>query len=106
MDSNRLDKHGLLIFEADKEPDTIPGQISHAIKAHNYENTKIIPASKMDWAIVCADQLTGLVVAGALVHPEKKLAPLTPDYILKTFKEKSFTRRARRESILLCEEKL
>jgi uncharacterized protein len=104
--SNQLDKHGLLIFEPDKEPDTLPSDIAHAIKSHNYEKTQVMPESPMDWAIFCADQLTGLIVAGALVHPDKKLASLTPDYIFNRFNEKSFARGARRESILLCEEKL
>lgn len=106
MNTNQLDKHGLLIFGKDKEPNTIPEGIAHAIKAHNYENTAVLPENTMDWAIFCADQLTGLIVAGALVHPDKLLAPLTAEYILNRFKEKSFARGAKRESILLCEEKL
>ncbi len=101
---NKLNQHGLLIF--DREPDVIPENIARAIKAHNYENTKVMPESPMDWGITCADQLTGLIVAAALVHPEKKLAPLTPEFILKRMKEKSFARGAIREYILLCDEKL
>lgn len=106
MNTNQLNKHGTLIFTPEKEQNSIPDKIAHAIKSHNYENTKVLPENEMDWAIVCADQLTGLIVAGALVHPDKKLAPLTTDYILNRFKEKSFARGAKRESILLCEEKL
>jgi len=106
QETNQLNLHGLLIFSDDREPNSIPEDISHAIKSHNYENTKIAPGNDMDWAIVCADQLTGLIVAGALVHPEKKLAPLTSEYVLKRFGEKSFARGAKRESIQLCEEKL
>jgi predicted hydrolase (HD superfamily) len=106
QETNQLNMHGLLIFSDDREPNSIPEDISHAIKSHNYEDTKIQPKSDMDWAIVCADQLTGLIVAGALVHPEKKLAPLTSDYVLKRFGEKSFARGAKREPIQLCEEKL
>ena len=60
----------------------------------------------MDWAIRCADQLTGLIVAAALVHPDKKLAPLTPEFILKRMNEKSFAKGADREPIKQCEEKL
>lgn len=101
---NKLDQHGTLIF--DREPDVIPENIAHAIKAHNYENTRVMPESPMDWGITCADQLTGLIVAAALVHPEKKLAPLTPEFILKRMKEKSFAKGAIREYILLCDEKL
>lgn len=106
QNTNKLDKHGQLIFETEYEPDSIPEDIAYAVKAHNFEKTGVLPESNMDWAIYCVDQLTGLIVAGALVHPGKKLAPLTAEYILNRFGEKSFARGARRESILLCEEKL
>ncbi len=102
--TNQLEKHGLLLFE--KEPKGIPEDIAHAIKAHNYENTHVMPESKLDWGIACCDQLTGLIVAAALIIPDKKLASLTVESVLKRFKEKSFARGARREAILLCEEKL
>lgn len=102
--TNQLHKHGLLIFE--KEPNTIPPDIAHAIKAHNWENTGENPQTPMAWTIACADQLTGLIVAAALVHPDRKLSSLTPEFILNRMKEKSFARGAKREPILLCEQKL
>lgn len=97
------EKHGLLLFEKEKY---IPEDLAHAVKSHNFENTKIMPENLMDWAITCCDQLTGLIVACALVHPDKKLASLTPEFILKRMKEKSFAKRADRKPILMCEEKL
>jgi len=106
QNTNRLDLHGKLIFEKEYEPDAIPEPIAHAIKSHNFEMTGVMPNSTLDWAIFCADQLTGLIVAGALVHPDKKLESLTPEYILKRFGEKAFAKGAKRESILLCEDKL
>lgn len=106
QNTNRLDMHGKLIFEKEYEPDAIPEPIAHAIKSHNFEMTGVMPNSTLDWAIFCADQLTGLIVAGALVHPDKKLESLTPEYILKRFGEKAFAKGAKRESILLCEDKL
>jgi hypothetical protein len=101
--SNQLNKHGLLIFEKEKD---IPEDIAHAIKSHNFENTKVMPENLMDWAITCCDQLTGLIVACTLVHPDRKLASLTPDFIVKRMKEKSFAKGADRKPILMCEEKL
>ena len=98
------EKHGILLFQ--KIPNTIPDDIAHAIKSHNYENTKVQPQSLMDWGITCCDQLTGLIVACALVHPDKKLISLTPEFILKRMKEKSFAKGAARKPILMCEEKL
>jgi predicted hydrolase (HD superfamily) len=101
---NLLHKHGILLFERGELD--LPEDIAHAIKAHNFENTGVHPQSLMDWSIVAADQLTGLIVAAALVHPDKKLAPLTPETVLKRFKEKSFAKGANRQSILHCEPKL
>lgn len=103
MAKNMPNKHGLLLFEKEKN---IPMDIAYAIKSHNYQNTKVIPKSKMDWAITCCDQLTGLIVAAALIHPDRKLQPLTVDFILNRMKQKDFAKGANRESIKLCEEKL
>lgn len=98
------EEHGLLLFKL--EPNTIPTTIEHAIKSHNYEYTQVNPESVMDWAITCCDQLTGLIVAAALIHPDKKLASLTPEFILNRMKQKDFAKGAKRDPILLCEEKL
>lgn len=100
----RPEIHGVLLI--DKEGDKIPSDIAYAIKAHNYERTLVLPKSLLDWSIACCDQLTGLIVAAALVHPDKKLSSLTPDFILKRFNEKSFARGADRKSIEKCEDKL
>lgn len=104
MAKNNPEVHGLLLFE--KEVGVVPPDIAHAIKSHNWEYTKIMPESLMDWGIACADQLTGLIVAATLIHPDKKIKNITADFVLNRMNEKSFARGAKRESILLCEEKL
>lgn len=100
----RPEIHGVVII--DKEGDKIPEDMAYAIKAHNYERTLILPKSLLDWSIACCDQLTGLIVAAALVHPDKKLASITVEFIMNRYKEKSFARGADRKSIERCEEKL
>lgn len=104
MCKGRPEIHGILLI--DKEGDKIPSDIAYAIKAHNYERTLVLPKSLLDWSIACCDQLTGLIVAAALVHPDKKLSSLTPEFILKRFNERSFARGADRKSIEKCDEKL
>lgn len=96
------EKHGILITEKVKLQD----EIAYAIQAHNFEHTKVPPYSPMDWSIACSDQLTGLIVAATLVSPTKKLADVTPDFVMKRFYEKSFAKGADRKVILMCEEKL
>jgi uncharacterized protein len=105
QNENLLDKHGILLFERG-ELDIIPEEIAYAIKAHNFHSTGVEPKSNMDWAIITCDRLSGLIIAAALMTPEKKLAALTPEKVLKRFNEKSFAKGANRESIKLCEEKL
>lgn len=98
------EQHGMLLFQL--EPNSIPSVIEHAIKAHNFEYTKVTPESPMDWAIYCCDQLTGLIIAATLIHPDKKLASVTVDFVIKRMKAKDFAKGAQREPIYLCEEKL
>lgn len=77
--------------------------IVHAVKAHNQAHG--IPLeSKMDTALYAADPISGLIVASALIRPEKKLAAIDAGSVLKRFKEKAFARGANREQIKYCEE--
>lgn len=103
LTKNNENLHGLLI--AKKEPQ-IEKDILRAIASHNFEHTNVMPESQMDWAITCLDQLTGLIIAATLVHPDKKLSSITPEFVLKRFKEKSFAKGANRKPILMCKEKL
>ncbi len=77
--------------------------IIYAVKAHN-EIHGIPLKSKMDTALYAADPISGLIVAAALIRPEKKLNAVNADSVLKRFGEKAFARGANREQIMACEE--
>ncbi len=78
-------------------------EMAHAILCHN--QTHGIPLeTKLDKALYCADPLTGLIVAAALVRPDKKLAGLEAESVKKRFKEKSFAAGADRQQISMCSE--
>ncbi len=77
--------------------------IAHAILAHN-EAHGIPRETKLDKALFCADPLTGLITAAALVRPDKKLAGVEAQSVKKRFKEKSFAAGANREQIATCSE--
>lgn len=81
-------------------------EVKHAMAAHNVSHTGVQPESKMDWSLFCCDTLTGLIIACALVLPDKKLADVTVERVLKRFKEPKFAAGSRREEIKMCEEKL
>jgi predicted hydrolase (HD superfamily) len=53
-------------------------------------------------ALYCADPLTGLITAAALVRPDKKLAGVEARSVRKRFKEKSFAAGADRGQIAGC----
>ncbi len=75
----------------------------HAILCHN-EAHGIPREVLLDRALFCADPLTGLITAAALVLPDKKLSSLTSRSLLKRFGEKRFAAGANREQIALSSE--
>lgn len=82
-------------------------ELVSATLSHNYiHNKSDAPQKLMDWALYCSDDLTGLIVATALVMPDKKLASVSVESVLKKFNTKSFAANVNREQIKLCEEKL
>lgn len=75
----------------------------HAVLCHN-EAHGVPRNTKLDKALFCADPLTGLITAAALVRPDKKLAGVELRSVRKRFKEKSFAAGASREQIATCSE--
>lgn len=91
-------RHGLVGAEF-LENMGLDKDIIHAIKVHSGH---LPPESNLDWALFAADPLTGLIVASALMHPDKSLKALDTDFILRRFKEKRFAAGANREQISAC----
>ncbi len=91
-------RHGLVGAEW-LEKAGLDEQIVHAVKVHSGH---LPPVSKLDWALFAADPLTGLIVASALMHPDKKLKSLDVDFLRRRFKEKRFAAGANREQITTC----
>lgn len=81
----------------------IDKEITEAVKKHN-EIHNLERVTLIEKSLYCVDPLTGLIVAAALVLPDKKLNSLTPENVLNRLKEKSFARGANREVIKACEE--
>lgn len=53
-------------------------------------------------ALAAVDELTGLIVATALVRPSKKLAEVDLKAVKKKWKDKGFARGVKREEIAAC----
>ena len=59
--------------------------------------------TKVQHALAAAETLTGLIVASALVQPDKKLASVKLESLKKKFKQKAFAANCDREIIKECE---
>ncbi|MFW6380962.1 MAG: HDIG domain-containing metalloprotein [Bacillota bacterium] len=78
-------------------------EIVNAVKAHNGIH-EIPRETLMDKALYASDPLTGLIVAGALVHPDKSLDALDTEFVMNRYQESSFAKGADREVIASCSE--
>lgn len=81
----------------------VESSIIYAVKAHN-EMHGMERKRKMDKALYCADPVSGLIIASALILPSKKLEDVTVEFVLKRMNEKGFAKGANREQIKSCEE--
>lgn len=81
----------------------MPADVIYAVKAHNARHG-LPRQSLMDKALYATDPTTGLIVAGALIKPEKKLAAIDVPFLLNRMKEKHFAKGANREQICACSE--
>lgn len=96
-----LEKHTDLVVE--KIKGKASGEVTDAIAGHC---DKVERKTLMSKAIYAVDELTGLIVAAALVRPDKKMAGLTAESVGKRFKEPAFARGANRDQIKTCEDQL
>ena len=81
----------------------IDEDIVYAVKVHNSEHG-LPKKSLMDKTLYASDPLTGLIVAGTLVHPEKELKAVDTEFILNRYDESSFAKGADRDVIASCSE--
>ncbi len=92
------EKHTLITEEILRDYN-LDEELITAIKCHN----DLAPRhSLMGKAIYAADPVTGLIVAAALMHPEKKLKLIDVPFIMRRFREKKFAAGANREQIMSC----
>lgn len=104
---NKLDEHPFRTVKKLEKMDA-DEEIIKAVKSHAWKWNKKCPEpkSKMDWALYTCDELSGLIIAVALVRPDKKLSSVKVESVIKKWDEKSFAKGVKREQIELCEEKL
>jgi len=99
---DRMDRHGLITEKLLREKG-VSEDIIAAIKGHNADNLGFKRSQEFEHALVAAECITGLIVATALVYPDKKLTSVKPKSIIKRMKEKEFARSVNRDHIRECE---
>lgn len=95
------EQHGLLAGEQLKE--LLPQEAIWAIIRHNSEHNGHQPQTKLDYGLRCAETVTGLVHANALVRP-RKMEGMKAKSLKKKMKDKSFAANVKRERIKECDQ--
>jgi predicted hydrolase (HD superfamily) len=77
-----------------------PEEVVRAVLAHAGEYTGVKPESRMEKVLVAVDELTGFLVAVALVRPTKDIRDITKiSSVRKKWKDRSFAAAVNREEI-------
>jgi len=79
-------------------PEAVDAIVMHNEMATGKERTTIF-----QHALAAGETITGLIMATAMVYPDKKLASVKTKSITKRMKEKAFAASVKRENILECE---
>jgi putative nucleotidyltransferase with HDIG domain len=87
---------------AEMVKDLLPDDAIYAIRSHN-PLTGSEAESKFDISLLAADAISGLIVANALVRPNR-MDGMKAKSIKKRMKDKSFARQVSRENVMRCEE--
>ena len=80
-----------------------PEDALQAVREHNAEALGIPRESTFGIALSCSETITGLIVATALVYPDKKVAGVKPKSVRKRMKETAFARNVNCDVIRECE---
>jgi putative nucleotidyltransferase with HDIG domain len=79
-------------------------EILDAIRMHNEYAHSDKRTQRFHHALAAGETITGLIIATALVYPDKTLASVKPKSVRKRYKEKLFAAGADRAIIAECEE--
>ncbi len=79
----------------------IDDDVYHAIRAHYEEHPEIKEKreNNLDYALSASENLSGFLVACALVQPDKKIASVEVESVTKKLKKKDFAKAVRRDLI-------
>ncbi len=82
----------------------VPEEVLQAILSHNTEGTGVEREHAMDFALLACDEVTGLIIAAALVRPHKDLRQLAVKSIKRNWKDKLFAAGVDRDHVAAATE--
>ncbi|HVS65206.1 MAG TPA: HD domain-containing protein [Thermoanaerobaculia bacterium] len=77
----------------------VPEEVVRAILSHNTEGTGVERESRLDFALLACDEVTGLITAAALIRPSKDLREVPLKSVKKRWKERAFAAGVDREHV-------
>jgi putative nucleotidyltransferase with HDIG domain len=90
--------HAAVMLDGLLSPEAIDAIVMHNEIATGKERTTVF-----QHALAAGETVTGLIMATAMVYPDRKLASVKTKSITKRMKEKAFAASVKRENILECE---
>ena len=88
----------IILSQYEVDPDIV-----EAIRMHNEISAGMKRTERFHHALAAGETITGLIIATALVYPDKTLASVKPKSAVKRMKEKSFAASVNRDVIRECE---
>ena len=79
-----------------------PEEVLQAILSHNTAGTGVERRNRMDFALLACDEITGLIIAAALIRPSKDVREVKLKSIKKRWKERAFAAGVNREEVDLA----
>jgi uncharacterized protein len=95
-------RHGeltkVILTEEGLDPDLVETVVMHNDIWHGKER-----ATEFQWALASADRITWLISATARSTPDRSLAAVTPEMVLRGYHDPSFGKNIDRKTITECE---
>ncbi|MGH2456323.1 MAG: HD domain-containing protein [Candidatus Limnocylindria bacterium] len=82
-----------------------PEAVVQAVRSHN-DALGVPRASRLDHLVYACDELSGFLVAVALMRPTRRMADVEPAHVRKRMKDKAFARAVPRDMLLAGAEEI
>lgn len=76
-----------------------PEEVVQAILAHNTAGTGVERQHRLDFALLACDEITGLIIAAALIRPDKDVREVKLKSVKKRWKSRAFAAGVDREHV-------